>query len=375
MKFKCLREDILSAIQKAEKAVAVNSTLPVMEGLLLETIGNTVCITGNDLEIAIEASFDADITESGKIVLSSRMFGDIIRRAGGEYIIFESDDKFITTITSGQSVFQISGLNAEEYPSSFDVDVDKKIVMECAKLKAMVRQTLFAVAKSETKPILTGELFSVQDGILNIVALDGFRLAIRREPVIEAIAISDFVVPFKTLNELLKVLGENGEIEIYPADRFVSFEFDNCRLTSRRLEGEYINYQKFIQTQNPVKCKGSVRQLKDTFERVSPIISGQKVKSPVKINISDDNIVIDCETLVGKVHDETAIEKLYGENLEIGFTNQFLLDVFGSCDTEEVFVEFSTPLSPMVVTPLEGDKFFYIILPIRLKKWLKSAEI
>ena len=165
-----------------------------MEGLLLETYGNTVCITGNDLEIAIEASFDADITESGKIVLSSRMFGDIIRRAGGEYIIFESDDKFITTITSGQSVFQISGLNAEEYPSSFDVDVDKKIVMECAKLKAMVRQTLFAVAKSETKPILTGELFSVQDGILNIVALDGFRLAIRREPVIEAIAISDFVV-------------------------------------------------------------------------------------------------------------------------------------------------------------------------------------
>jgi len=369
MKFKCLREDILAAIQKAEKAVAVNSTLPVMEGLLLETLGNTICITGNDLEIAIEASFDAEVTESGKIVLNSRMFGDIIRRAGGSYVIFESDEKYLTTITSGQSVFQISGLNAEEYPSSFDVDVDRKIVMEAAKLKSMVRQTLFAVAKTETKPILTGELFSVKEGILNIVALDGFRLAIRREPVIEAIGIEDFVVPFKTLNELLKVLGENGEVEIYPAERFVSFEFDNCRLTSRRLEGEYINYQKFIQTQNPVKCKGTVRQLKDTFERVSPIISGQKVKSPVKININDDNIVIDCETLVGKVHDETAIEKLYGENLEIGFTNQFLLDVFGSCDTEEVFVEFSTPLSPMVVTPLEGDRFFYIILPIRLKKW------
>lgn len=368
MKFKCLKDDILSAIQKAEKAVSINSTLPVMEGLLLETIGNTICITGNDLEIAIEASFDAEVTESGKIVLNAKMFGDIIRRSGGQYVIFESDEKYITTITSGQSVFQISGLNAEEYPSSFDVDVDKKIVIECAKLKAMVRQSLFAVAKSETKPILTGELFSVKDGILNIVALDGFRLAIRREKVIEAIAISDFVVPFKTLNELLKVLGETGNIEIYPADRFVSFEFDNCRLTSRRLEGEYINYEKFIQTQSPVKCKGSVRQLKDTFERVSPIISGQKVKSPVKINISNDNIVIDCETLVGKVHDETSIEKLYGENLEIGFTNQFLLDVFNSCDTEEVFVEFSTPLSPMVVTPLEGDRFFYIILPIRLKK-------
>ena len=92
MKFKCLREDILAAIQKAEKAVAVNSTLPVMEGLLLETSGNTICITGNDLEIAIEASFDAEITESGKIVLNSRMFGDIIRRAGGNYVIFESDE-------------------------------------------------------------------------------------------------------------------------------------------------------------------------------------------------------------------------------------------------------------------------------------------
>lgn len=368
MKFRCLRNDILSAIQKAEKAVAVNSTLPVMEGLLIETIGNEVCITGNDLEIAIEASFEAEITEGGKIVLNARMFGDIVRRSGGEFIVFESDEKFITTITSGQSVFQISGLNADEYPSSFDIDADKKIVIECEKLKAMVKQTLFAVAKSEAKPILTGELFSVKDGVLNIVALDGFRLAIRKEPVIEALGIKDFVVPFKTLNELLKVLGENGEVEIYPADRFVMFEFDNCRLISRMLEGEYINYQKFIQTQSPVKCKGQVRKLRDTFERVSPIISGQKVKSPVKININDDNIVIDCETLTGKVHDETAIEKLYGENLEIGFTNQFLLDVFNSCDTEEVFVEFSTPLSPMVVTPLDGDRFFYIILPIRLKK-------
>ena len=167
MKFKCLKEDILSAIQKAEKAVSINSTLPVMEGLLLETVGNTICITGNDLEIAIEASFDAEITESGKIVLNAKMFGDIIRRAGGQYIVFESDEKYVTTITSGQSVFQISGLNAEEYPSSFDVDVDRKIVIECAKLKAMVRQTLFATAKSETKPILTGELFSVKDGILH----------------------------------------------------------------------------------------------------------------------------------------------------------------------------------------------------------------
>lgn len=367
MKFTCLREDLLKGIGRADKAVPGKSTTPVMEGMLIEAKDDHVKLTGNNLDLSIETFFPATVEKPGKIVLNCRMLSDIIRRTGDEHVKFEVGEKNITTISSGQAVFEIAGIDAQEFPETPDFNIDKKLVVESAVLKTMIKQTIFATYKGEDRKILTGELFKIEGDILSLVALDGYRLAIRKEKMVEAGEVESFVVPDKNLNELLKILDEEGNVDIYPSERFVMFEFSDCSVVSRLIEGEYTNYDKIVEVECPIKCKGDVRRLLDTFERVSPIILNETVKSPVKINIFEDNIIIDCATLSGRVHDEASIEKLYGDNLEIGFNNKYLLDAFGACDEDEVFLEFASALSPVKITPVEGDQFTFIILPVRLK--------
>ncbi len=368
MKFTCNRDDLLDAITKAEKAVAAKSVIAVMEGILIETGHGEVKLTGNDLSLAIEATFPADIEESGRIVLNSRMFSEIIRKTGDINIHFWAQENEKVTITSGFSVFEIAGLAADEFPSVTNFEVDKKIKISCHTLRSMIKQTIFATSKDEKNPILTGILFKPEGERLSLVAVDKFRFAIRRENVTESDVTEQFVVPFKTLSELLKILGDEGDVEIYPSDNFILFVLDDCKIYSRAIEGEYIKYEHILETKNTIRCKAKNSSLLNTFERVSPLINMETIKSPVKIKIEGDHLIIDCATLSGKVHDELVVEKLIGEDLEIGFNNRYLLDAFSAIETDEIYVEFSTPQSPIKIIPTEGDRFVYLILPVLLKR-------
>ena len=168
---------------------------------MINAFKDCVVLTGNDLEIAIEAKFEAEVAECGKIVLNCRMFSDIIRKTGGETVEFETNEKNVAKITSGLSVFEISGINADEFPDPFDFEINSSIVMETPVLKSMIRQTIFATSKSEFRQTLTGELFRVIEDTLNVVALDNHRIAIRKEKFIRNDGVTKFVVPFKTLKE------------------------------------------------------------------------------------------------------------------------------------------------------------------------------
>ena len=368
MKFSCNREALLDALNKAEKAVAPKSVIPVMEGLLLETANRKIRITGNDLTLAIEATLDADIIESGKIVLNSRMFSEIIRKTGDSTIIFEADEKYKVKITSGLSVFEIAGMESDEYPNVNTFDTDKSVKIESAVLRSMIKQTIFATSKDEKTPVLTGILFKIEEDLLSLIAVDKFRFAIRREKFIENNIEKPFIVPFKTLNELLKILDDEGEVEIFPVKNFILFSMDGCKIYSRSIEGEFVKYDHILESKNTIKCRAKTSKLLNTFERVSPLINFETIKSPVKIRLDGENIIIDCQTLAGKVHDEMTIQKLSGEDLEIGFNNRYLLDAFSAVDTEEIFIEFSTPQTPIKITPTDGNSFIYLILPVLLKR-------
>lgn len=369
MKFRCGRDDLLDAITKAEKAVAAKSVIQVMEGILIETGHAEVKLTGNDLSLAIEATFPAEIEAAGRIVLNSRMFSEIIRKTGDSMVEFEADENQKVKITSGFSIFEIAGLVPDEFPAVNSFDVDKKITVPCDVLRSMIKQTIFATSKDEKNLILTGILFKPEGENLSLVAVDKFRFAIRREKSVYCDVTEQFVVPYKTLSELLKILGDEGEIEIYPANNFILFVLDDCKIYSRAIEGDYIKYEHILDTKNTIRCKAKTGKLLDTFERVSPLINMETIKSPVKIKIEGDNIIIDCQTLSGKVHDELTVEKISGEDLEIGFNNRYLLDAFSAVDTDEIYIEFSTPQSPIKIMPADGsEKFVYLILPVLLKR-------
>ncbi len=369
MKFTCNREELLDAINKAEKAVAPKSPIPVMEGILLETAGRGIRLTGNDASLAIEAEVVADVEKDGKIVLNSRMFSEIIRKTGDSNILFESDENYKVKIASGFSVFEIAGMDYEEFPSINRFETNEKVVIENEKLRSMIKQTIFATSKDEKTPILTGVLFKVEEeGKLSLIAVDKTRFAIRREEYIECDLTKNFVVPFKTLNELLKILDGEGNVSIYPARNFILFAMDGCKIYSRSIEGEFVKYEHILQSKNSIVCKAKTSKLLNTFERVSPLLNFESIKSPVKIRLDGDNLIIDCQTLAGKVHDEMNIEKISGDDLEIGFNNKFLLDAFSAVDTEEIYIEFSTPQTPIKITPINGNKFVYLILPVLLKR-------
>ncbi|MGE4283118.1 MAG: DNA polymerase III subunit beta [Clostridia bacterium] len=366
MKLFCEKNLLIDAISITQKAVSVKSTLPILEGILLEAKENTLKLTGNDLELGIECSIQASIKQPGSIVLSSRIFGEIIRKLPNDTIYIEVQDSN-TLIKCGNSEFNIMGILPVEFPDLPSVQKENVFIISQEKLRSMIRQTIFAVGTNENKLILTGSCLEVENNNLNIISVDGYRLALRKESIDSAEQKISLVVPGKTLNELSKIIKDDEQnVQIYITSKHVLFEFGNCRIVSRLLEGEFLNYNKIIPKEYQLRIKTSVRPLVESIERAALLIVSDNQKYPVKINIKTDKIFISCITQTGKVQDSINAET-EGNDLEIGFNHKYLLDALKSCECDEVYMEFNTALSPCIIRPIDNQKFIYLVLPVRLR--------
>ncbi|MDK2933574.1 MAG: polymerase subunit beta [Clostridiales bacterium] len=367
MKIFCEKNVLLDAINIVQKAVSPKSTLPILEGILLEASEN-LKLTGNDLELGIECEVEAKIEQTGSIVLDAKMFGDIVRKLPNDTVYIEVQENNSTYIKCGNSEFNIMGITAVEFPELPKVEKENSLVVCQEKLRSMIRQTIFAVGTNTNKLIFTGSCVEVDNNELNMVSVDGYRLALRKEPISKVINDKlSFVIPGKTLNELSKIIrDEEKDIQIYVTNKHVLFEFDHCLIVSRLLEGEFLNYQQIIPKEHQLRVKASVKPLIDSIERAALIITSENKKYPVKLNITMDKMLISCMTETGKVQDSVPVETL-GNDLEIGFNHKYLLDALKACECDEVYLEFNTALNPCVIKPIEGEKFIYLVLPVRLR--------
>ncbi|MBE7026966.1 MAG: DNA polymerase III subunit beta [Ruminococcaceae bacterium] len=364
MKFICDKASLIEAINTVQKAVSPKSTLPILEGILLECNNGKVILTGNDLEISIKYEIEASVSEEGSIVLNSRMFGDIIRKLPDAPVLIESDENNITNIKCVNVDFNISGLLASEFPKITEVTRDNFIKVENSKLKKMIKQTIFAVSLRENKPVLTGAFFEIENSRFTMVASDGYRLAIRNETISDCGRTINAIVPGKTLNELLKIIKDDDNIvNIYFTDKHVLFEFDNFIVTSRLRDGEYIKYKSAIPSEYNIEINANVASFCDSIDRAALIINTETSKSPLKLDIKNDNITISCSSHMGKVSDIVNVDSSGGE-LVIGFNHKYLWDAFKNCEDEDVIMKFITERYPLIITPVEGDAFLYMILPI-----------
>ena len=259
------------------------------------------------------------------------------------------------------------GIHAAEFPELPKVEKENTLIVSEEKLRSMIRQTLFAVGTNENKLILTGSCLEVEDEKLNMVSVDGYRLALRKESIDSIDKKFSIVIPGKTLNEVSKIIKQDGgNVTIYTTGKHVLFEYNNCRIVSRLLEGEFLNYKQIIPNEYQLKLKASVKPLIESIERASLLITSDNQKYPIKMNIKMDKIIISCMTQTGKVHDSVSVEAI-GEDLEIGFNHKYLLDALKACECEEVNMEFNTPLSPCIIKPVENEKYIYLVLPVRLR--------
>jgi len=368
MKFTVEKSLLLSAITTATRAAAAKSAVPALEGLLIEAKENGIKISGYDLKTGIITSVPADVEEGGAIVLSARLFGEIIRKLPDNIVYISSDDSLMTRIKCGMSEFQILGTPAADYPDLPVVDYQRTISLPEKVLKAMIAQTNFAVSDNESRPIHTGALFEAEKGVLTIVAVDGYRLALRREALsnFDGTALS-FVVPGTALGEVEKIVGDDEKsVSIMLGSKHIMFVIGGTVLISRRLEGEFLNYKNSIPHTEKYVIEADRRALVDAVERVSLIIN-DKLKSPVRCTFDDGVIRILSSTALGRASDECPV-KGDGEGMEIGFNDRYLLEALRAAPADNVRINITSGISPCVIVPADGSgNFLYMILPVRLK--------
>ncbi|MDR2531175.1 MAG: DNA polymerase III subunit beta [Oscillospiraceae bacterium] len=371
MKFYCDKAELLNAAQIAGRAVSSKSAMPALEGLLLQLSGSDLILTGYDMKIGIRTRFEVDVESHGSIVLNSKLFIDIIRTMPTDRLTIESTDLTVK-ISCFASEFEITGMPASDYPDLPIVDSDDRILIPENTMKSMIAETLYAISDNTNKPIHTGSLFELDNGVLTIVSVDGFRLAMRREsiiagnPLLESHPSEKFVVPGNMLTELKNICSDSDDFAaLTVGSSYIMCKLRNTEIISRRLEGDFLDYKRSIPQEYKVTVEVDRRAITASVERVSLIIT-DVLKSPLRMNVSDGVAKFRTMTAIAKANDECLIKGDGGE-LEIGFNNRFILEALKAAPSDEITLKFNGAINPCVITSAdEEDRFLYMILPVRL---------
>ena len=367
MKFICDKQMLIESVASVQRAVSTKSTLPALEGILVRASGSSLFLAGYDLEIGITTTIEAQVQEGGSIVLSARQFGDIVRRLPDDIVTISADEKLSVMISSGSADFTIMGISATDYPELPSVDDGVGLSVPQNTIKSMIRQTLFAVAPPDSgRQVHTGTLFEVSPDMLRLVSVDGSRLAMRSEPI-KSNESMKFVVPGKTLSEVLKLL-QDEDMPLFMAvgRRHIIMQIDGYAVISRLLDGEFLAYQKAIPQTAATTVKVKTRELNDAVERVS-LVNNDRVKVPLVCRFDSNKILLSCSTAIGSAKDSVNCT-IEGAGDEIGFNSRFLLDALKNTETDEVTLELSGSTAAMKMLPAEGDAFLFLVLPVRMKK-------
>lgn len=369
MKFSCEKAILQSAVTTAGRVVAAKSSIQALEGILIEAEHDGLSLSGYNLETGIITKVSADVKEEGAIVLSARLFGEMLRRMPDD-VISISTENYSVHIQGGPTSYDIMGSSDEDFPELPSVSDGNGLTVTQGDLRSMIGQTIFAVSDNESRPIHTGALFETDGEQLTMVAVDGYRLALRREKLLsqDRAGKLSFVVPGAALKEVEKICADSDEpVTVTQGNRHVTFEIGDTLLVARRLEGEFLNYRQTIPQNNAIILEASASDLQRSIDRASLIIN-DKLKSPLRCKFGDGSLSISSKTAMGSAFDRCPISG-DGKGLEIGFNNRFLMDAVKAAPADLVRLELNTPTSPCLVLPKEGEKnnFLYMVLPVRLR--------
>ena len=367
MKFSCEKYLLQAACAVASRATASKSTIPALEGLLLQAeLGLTV--TGYDLRKGIYTRIEADVEERGSVVVGARFLGEMLRRLPDGVVNVSTDANLNVTVKCGRSEFNFIGISASDFPEIPMVDGVNNITVPQGILRSMINQTIFAVATSDARPIYTGTLFEIKDDVLTLVSVDGYRLAKRSEKI-EKGRMEDcsFVVPGSALSDIERICSDDeGEVSVAVGTKHILFKIGETVVVSRRLEGEFLNYRKSIPELFRFTVKVDKAEFMSSIDRVALIIS-EKNSSPVRLTFGETGIECRCMTPIGKAEDLCSCEGS-GDGLEIGFNDRYLMDALKAAAAEKIELCLNSASSPCIVRAADGgDKFTYMILPVRLR--------
>lgn len=366
MRFTCEKNALSAGLSIAGRTVAVKSSLSVIEGILCRA-DTGLTLTGYNMETAITHRIDADVHDPGECILPARLFADIVRRLPEGPVTVVVDEGYKVSVRAGFAAFTISAENAEDYPVLPDVNDGKAVCIPQSALKELIGGTIFAVSENQGRPIHTGVKFEVEDISVSAIAVDGFRLARRTYHTENRIGRQlAFVVPAAGLKEVEKLLTDDGDVAFTLGSKHILFQIGETTLVCRLLEGDFLDWRRVVPTENPIRLAVHVADLANSIERVGLIVS-EKYKSPVRCIFHQNEAELKTNTTIGAAEDRCPFAG-DGKDLEIGFNVRYLADALKAIPSEEVMLELSNGLNPMVFTPIDDKHdFAYMVLPVRIR--------
>ena len=367
MRFTCEKNMLVTGLNIAGRTVAQKSSLSVIEGILCKA-GLGLSLTGYNMETAITYDIEAEVSDPGECILPAKLFGDIVRRLPEGPVTVVVDESYKVSIRAGYASFTISAESAEDYPELPDVNDGRAIRIPQNKLKELISVTIFAVSENQGRPIHTGVKFEVTNETITAIAVDGFRLARRTFHPEEGTGRElSFVVPAAGLKEVEKIVSDSDEDAAFTlGPKHILFQMGRATLVCRLLEGEFLDWRRVVPTNCPIKLVANVGDLSSSVDRVGLIVS-EKYKSPVRCIFSNQEVQMRTSTTIGAAEDRCSLAG-DGKELEIGFNVRYLADALRAVPSEEVTLELTNGLSPIVLTPVdEKYDFAYMVLPVRIK--------
>ena len=363
MKLICSKANLVKGVSIVSKAVPSRTTMPILECILIDASANEIKLTANDMELGIETVIEGEIVERGIIALDAKFFSEIVRKLPDNEVVIESDDTFQTIITCEKAKFTIAGKSGEDFSYLPYIEKNESITISQFTLKDVVRQTIFSIADNDTNKLMTGELFEINENRLRVVSLDGHRISIRNIELKENYSPLKVVVPGKTLQEISKILTGEAEdmVDIFFADNHILFEFDQTKVVSRLIEGEYFHIDQMLSSDYETKVKINKREFLSCIDRATLLIR-EGDKKPIILNIQDGSLQLKINSFVGSMNEEIEIEK-GGKDLLIGFNPKFFIDALRVIDEEEVTLYMVNPKAPCFIKDDAGT-FVYLILPV-----------
>ncbi len=364
MIFICEKHKLQEGISIVQKAITGKSTMSVLEGIYIEANKEGLTLIGSDMDVSIETRVKADVIKEGKIVIDAKIFGEIIRKLPNSDVKIETMENDTIQITCEKSVFNVVYMNPDEFPELPSLNENMKVEVPQNILKNMIKCTSFAIAQDETRPILQGILFEVKNKHLNLVALDGYRLAIKSEYLDSDFDI-EIVIPGKTLNEVSKILEDvNDLVQITFTKNHVLFNLNKTRIISRLLEGKFVNYKSLLPQEHKLLVTVNKQELQNGIERAS-LMAKDGNNNLIKLEVQDEALVITSNSQLGKVREEVLIN-LQGEKIQIAFNSRYLIDVLKNFEEDEVVMEMTSSVSPCIIKAKDMDNYKYLVLPVRL---------
>lgn len=366
MKITCNRNDLLEAITGVGRAVSGKTSIPAIEGILFQCDDTKLKLTAYDLEIGIITYTDAEITEPGDVVINARLLGEILRKSDGEKITISADENYKVEIKSGITKYNFVGIPASDFPDLPVPNAEATVLVPGQELQKLINKTIYAVSTNDQKPVHTGSKFVIKDNGITVASVDGHRLAVaRKDDVANDIDIS-FIVPAKTLQEVSRLIGDKKEnVRIGTARRYAVFNLVGFTIITRLLEGDFLDFNKSIPSVFKTLVTVNCDSLTNSVERASTIIT-DRFKSPIRLSFEEDVIKLSCSTALGSIYDEIPCE-ISGNSIEVGFNYKYLLDALKYAGEDEVKLSINEATMPMTMTPVEGDEFVFLILPVRLR--------